>query len=73
MKGTVFSLVWPAIFPSLDEFSDSLHALAIGPGGMVVVQLRLSPAFDVIRRSWSPAGWNALVSGLRDTAICRSA
>ncbi|MBM2622739.1 CPBP family intramembrane metalloprotease [Actinoplanes sp. LDG1-06] len=29
---TVFSLAWPQIFPRLDAFSDSLHALVIGSG-----------------------------------------
>jgi membrane protease YdiL (CAAX protease family) len=29
---TLFSLMWPQIFPSLDAFRDSLHALVIGAG-----------------------------------------
>lgn len=36
---TVFSLAWPAMFPALDAFSDSLHSLAIGAGGAAVVLL----------------------------------
>ncbi|WP_238015873.1 CPBP family intramembrane glutamic endopeptidase [Dactylosporangium sp. AC04546] len=34
---TVFSLAWPAMFPSLDAFSDSLHALTIGAGATAAV------------------------------------
>ena len=29
---TLYSLVWPAIFPHLDAFGDSLHSLAIAAG-----------------------------------------
>ncbi|MFY1691314.1 CPBP family intramembrane glutamic endopeptidase [Plantactinospora sp. WMMB782] len=36
---TVSSLLWPAMFPSLDAFGDSLHALAIGAGGGAVLLL----------------------------------
>jgi len=36
---TVFSLLWPAMFPSLDAFSDSLHALALGAGATAVLLL----------------------------------
>jgi uncharacterized protein len=36
---TVFSIAWSDMFPSLDGFSDSLHALAIGAGGTAVVLL----------------------------------
>ncbi|MFB9182295.1 CPBP family intramembrane glutamic endopeptidase [Dactylosporangium sucinum] len=36
---TVFSLLWPAMFPSLDVFGDSLHAMMIGAGVTAVVLL----------------------------------
>ncbi|MFK3983823.1 CPBP family intramembrane glutamic endopeptidase [Micromonospora sp. NPDC050397] len=36
---TVFSLVWPSLFPTLDSFGDSLHALAIGSGVTAVLLL----------------------------------
>jgi membrane protease YdiL (CAAX protease family) len=34
---TMFSLVWPELFPDLDAFRDSLHALALGSGACAVV------------------------------------
>ncbi|WP_203897047.1 CPBP family intramembrane glutamic endopeptidase [Virgisporangium aliadipatigenens] len=34
---TVFSLLWAEMFPSLDAFADSLHALAIGAGAAAVI------------------------------------
>ena len=36
---TLYSLAWPEVFPHLDAFSDSLHALAIGAGAAAVVTL----------------------------------
>jgi membrane protease YdiL (CAAX protease family) len=36
---TVFSLLWPVLFPSLDVFSGSLHALVIGTGTTAVLLL----------------------------------
>ncbi|GII81744.1 CAAX amino protease [Sphaerisporangium rufum] len=36
---TVYSLAWAELFPSLDEFGDSLHSLAIGSGVAAVVLL----------------------------------
>ncbi|MFI5916079.1 CPBP family intramembrane glutamic endopeptidase [Dactylosporangium sp. NPDC051541] len=36
---TLFSLAWTAIFPALDAFSDSLHALLIGATAAAVVLL----------------------------------
>jgi uncharacterized protein len=39
---TVFSVLWPAMFPSLDAFSGSLHALAIGSGVTAVLLLVLT-------------------------------
>jgi uncharacterized protein len=34
---TVFSLLWEDMFPSLDGFADSMHALAIGAGAAAVI------------------------------------
>lgn len=36
---TIYSLVWPEIFPHLDAFSGSLHSLVIGAGAAAVVAL----------------------------------
>jgi membrane protease YdiL (CAAX protease family) len=36
---TLYSVVWPEIFPHLDAFSDSLHALAIAAAAAAVVAL----------------------------------
>lgn len=34
---TLFSLLWPQMFPSLDVFRDSLHALSLGAGAAAIV------------------------------------
>ena len=39
---TVFSLAWEEMFPSLDGFGDSLHALAIGATAVAVLLLVLT-------------------------------
>jgi membrane protease YdiL (CAAX protease family) len=36
---SMFSLVWPELFPSLDPFADSLHVMAIGAGATAVLLL----------------------------------
>lgn len=36
---TLFSLLWPEIFPSLDVFRDSLHVMVIGAGATAILLL----------------------------------
>lgn len=39
---TLFSLLWPQIFPSLDLFRDSLHALTLGAGTAAILLIAVT-------------------------------
>ncbi|GIJ54501.1 type II CAAX endopeptidase family protein [Virgisporangium aurantiacum] len=72
---TLFSLVWPELFPNLDAFSDSLHALAIGSGACALILLATTRGrLGYRRRSCSDgASQNGSKTGDPDTTTARSA